>query len=54
MFMFTAPYPSLQTTTLLPSPQFSDSEGVLDSVTRKLAMDGTCYTYVKRRGAGGS
>ena len=50
MFMLTAPYPSLQTTTLLPSPQFSDSEAVLDTVSRKLAMDGTRYTYVKRRG----
>ena len=50
MFQFSAPYPALQTTTLLPSPQFSDSEAILDSVSRKLAMDGTRYTYVKRRG----
>ena len=49
VFQFTAPYPALQTTTLLPSPQFSDSEAVLASVIRKLAMDGTRYTYVKRR-----
>lgn len=50
MFIFEAPYPSIQTTSLLPNPQFSDQEGLLDSVTRKLAMDGTRYTYVKRRG----
>jgi len=49
MFTFEAPYPAIQTTSLLPNPQFSDQEGVLDSVTRKLAMDGTRYTYVKRR-----
>lgn len=49
MFTFEAPYPSIQTTSLLPNPQFSDQEGLLDSVTRKLAMDGTRYTYVKRR-----
>jgi hypothetical protein len=49
MFTFEAPYPAVQTTSLLPSPEFSDQEGVLDSVTRKLAMDGTRYTYVKRR-----
>jgi len=49
MFTFEAPYPSIQTTSLLPNPQFSDQEGLLDTVTRKLAMDGTRYTYVKRR-----
>ena len=45
-----APYPSLQTTTLLPNPQFSDQEGLTATVTRKTAMDGTRYTYVKRKG----
>jgi hypothetical protein len=49
MFIFEAPYPAIQTTSLLPNPQFSDQEGSLDTVTRKLAMDGTRYTYVKRR-----
>ena len=49
MFQFSAPYPTLQTTTLLPSPQFSDGVALLDTVARKLAMDGTRYTYVKRR-----
>ena len=50
MFQISAPYPSLETTTILPSPQFSDAESLLDTVVRKLAMDGTRYTYVKRRG----
>lgn len=49
MFQLSAPHPALQTTTLLPNPQFSDQEALLDSVTRKLAIDGTRYTYVKRR-----
>jgi hypothetical protein len=49
MFQFSAPYPTLQTTSLLPSPEFSDGVAVLDSVARKTAMDGTTYTYVKRR-----
>jgi hypothetical protein len=49
MFIFEAPYPLIQTTSLLPNPQFSDQEMLLDTVTRKLAMDGTRYTYVKRR-----
>lgn len=49
MFQFEAPCPAIQTTSFLPNPQFSDQEGLLDTVTRKLAMDGTRYTYVKRR-----
>jgi hypothetical protein len=44
-----APYPMLQTLTVMPNPQFSDQETNLNTVTRKLAMDGTRYTYVKRR-----
>ena len=49
MFIIQAPYPMLQTTTILPSPQFSDAEGVIHTVSRKLAMDGTRYTYAKKR-----
>jgi hypothetical protein len=49
MFQLAAPYPALQTLTVLPSPQFSNQESVLDTVSRKLAMDGTRYTYVKSR-----
>ena len=50
VFQLQAPYPSLQTTTLLPDPQFGDQEANMDTVSRKMAMDGTQYTYVKRRG----
>lgn len=49
MFRMEAPYPTLQTLTVMPSPQFSDQETNLNTVARKLAMDGTRYTYVKRR-----
>jgi hypothetical protein len=49
MFELAAPYPMLQTTTLLPNPQFSDQEGLAVTVSRKTAMDGTRYTYVKRK-----
>jgi len=49
MFTFEAPYPAIQTTSLLPNPQWSDQEGLLDEVFWKRAMDGTLYTYVKRR-----
>ena len=50
MFTFQAPYPALVTTSLLPNPQFSDSENLIVTVTRKTAMDGTRYTYVKNKG----
>lgn len=50
MFTLQAPHPLLQTTSLLPNPTFSDQEGLMVSVTRKTAMDGTRYTYVKRKG----
>jgi hypothetical protein len=33
----------------MPNPQFSDQEGNLNTVSRSTAMDGTRYTYVKRR-----
>ena len=49
MFQLSAPYPLLQTTTLLPNPQFSDSEALMVVVNRRTAMDGTRYTYVKRK-----
>ena len=49
MFTIQAPYPWLQTTTILPDPQFSDSEGLLVSVTRRVSMNGVRYTYVKRK-----
>lgn len=44
-----APYPASQTMTVMPNPQFSDQETNLNTVSRRTAMDGTRYTYVKRR-----
>ncbi len=49
MFILEAPYPAIQTTSLLPNPEFSDQEALLHTVTRKRAVDSTRYTYVKRR-----
>jgi len=48
-FYLRAPYPSLVTTTLLPSPQWGDSKAITGTVTTMRAMDGTLYTYVKSR-----
>ena len=50
MFQLQAPYPGLQTTSILPSPQFGDSESLRAEVSVKRAVDGTRYTYVKRKG----
>jgi len=49
MFTLEAPYPSIATTVLLRNPQFSDGEGLAVAITRKLAMDGTRYVYVKNK-----
>ena len=43
------PDPALETTTLLPNPQFGDGENLTDEVQVKRAMDGTLYTYVKTK-----
>jgi hypothetical protein len=45
--MIQAPVPSLQTTTLLPNPEFSDGETLSNTVDVKQSMNGTLYTYVK-------
>lgn len=50
MFTLQAPHPSLQTTTILPNPKFGDSESLRVEMMAKRAMDGTLFTYVKRKG----
>ena len=47
MFRITAPYPLLQTTTILPSPEWGDSVTLLPETIIIHAMDGTVYTYNK-------
>ena len=49
MFVIRGPYPTLQTTTLLPSPQFSDQEALRSTVKVVRSMNGTRYTYVTSR-----
>ena len=44
-----APYPSIQTISILPNPQFGDTEALVDSITVTRTMDGTQYTYVKSK-----
>lgn len=47
MLILQAPYPGIATTTVLPDPNFDDSEALNQSVTTLYAKDGTVYTYVK-------
>ena len=49
MFYLEAPYPSVQTTTLLPNPSLGDSDNLRAEVLTKRAMDGTLRTYVKHK-----
>jgi len=49
MFKLEAPFPGYQTTVLLPSPTWGDSEEIASSLTTARAMDGTLYTYTKQR-----
>lgn len=46
MFVMRAPFPFIATTTLMPSPVWSDSKNLTSIVTVMRAMDGTPYTYV--------
>ena len=49
MFTLQAPHPMLQTTTVLPNPQFGDGESLTDKVALQHSMNGKRYTYVKRK-----
>jgi len=49
-FTLQAPYPSIQTTSVLPNPTFGNSEGVVQSQNIKRSIDGTVRTYIKRAG----
>lgn len=47
MILLQGPLPNLQTTTMLPNPQFNDSHTRQLKVDAKDAMNGELYTYVK-------
>jgi len=49
MFIIRAPYPAPQLTTVMPSPRFSDSVALRSTLKTARAMDGTLYTYIKKR-----
>ena len=43
-----APYPAIETITVLPNPEFGDSESLTNTVSIRRSMNGTKRTYVKR------
>ena len=49
MIILQAPYDLIQTTLFLPSPTFGDTLGALLGVNRKVTVNNTRYTYVKRK-----
>ena len=49
-FTFVGPYPLIQTTTVLPNPQFGNSEGTTGSLNILRTVQGDRRTYVKSRG----
>lgn len=49
MFKFQAPYPAIQTTSVVPNPLFGDSTNLTNTLDIKRGMDGTTYSYVKTR-----
>jgi hypothetical protein len=46
MITLQAPWPGLETTTVLPNPQFNDAQAGQQRLVVKRAMDGTRYTHV--------
>ena len=47
--IFAAPYPAIQTTSLLPNPILGDSEQTTVEVQTRRTLDGTLYTYTKTK-----
>ena len=44
-----APHPLIQTITVLPDPEFSDSEALTVEISTKRTITGALYTYVKTK-----
>lgn len=49
MFVIKAPFPLYKTTVLLPSPEEGNNRALQSSVQTLRAVDGTLYTYVKKK-----
>ena len=49
MFTLMGPFPNYSVTTLLPSPSFGNNAMLRNSMTIMRTLDGTLFTYVKRK-----
>lgn len=49
MFYIQAPFPRLQTTILLPSPDWGDTDGLTSTFNTMRTMNNTLYTYIKSK-----
>jgi|WetSurMetagenome_2_1015567.scaffolds.fasta_scaffold01440_3 hypothetical protein len=49
MFIIEAPYPDIQTTTVLPSPSWGDAVEAVATVKALRAMNGKLYTYTQSK-----
>lgn len=49
MFLLAGPYPNIQTTTILPSPDWGDVNEPVAIVKSIRTMDGTLYTYTQQK-----
>lgn len=50
MISLQAPYPAVQTTSILPNPQFSDVESLTSTMVLKKSLNNTRRTYVSNTG----
>lgn len=50
MMTLQAPYPLIQTTTVLPSPELADTVNAQQTLTVSRSINGTRYSYVKKPG----
>jgi hypothetical protein len=50
MILLQAPYPMIQTTSVLPNPEMSDAQNAQQTLSINRAMDGTRYSYAKKPG----
>lgn len=48
-FILKAPFPAVQTTTLLSAPKWGDSKSLTATIVSMRSLNGALYTYVKSR-----
>lgn len=49
MFIIQGPFPAMQSTVLLPSPEIGNQRGLAATVSTQRSMNSTLYTYIKSK-----